>query len=587
MKGWFKLLVLATVPILAATAVVDQGLAADKGSQLIFQSNIAHQNFISVVNAQPDGNAVTVLVQYYNNDMEMAVWYLRVIPGGSSVLVDPFDHMIPGTEKNVGDEIMGSGKAGNGHFVIAVTAVAAQLDVGEAPNGATTANALFPTSLAEDLHGMGNIDACGTIRITAVDDAADPDMGHNNLMLINPEDDEIKCADDMTSANVADWGVGDAEVIAFNHLTGHFTEALEGTPEGGSDQTASWGGTPVVRPVVLNKDNDMIVDSTTIAEYQVLDGTPEANLAEKDAAGVGITITTEVAEGHIIGTDNEGIEDPDDSNQMIPTINDEDRTNRVLATADQLTTDNGVTEAQIEAGIQPGAMVLPALHGGGAYTKQIMLLLSVADEIGDAGGYKLIPAMTAIDVTLMDSMGNPLEMMADEEDSGIVGGGTEDPEAESVSTKIIVNGVNVMVNAGDCSGDMIDGPWTLANLTALVPEATAGHGDFTGLDNSGADPMMNGSKGWIKFARGSLTCKEQYGDGDPPDLSAFEQPDGIPADDERTYVGGTLVVEETTESRTFVTTGRALLKFITPDSTFAASWTLKSPPSPNDPTESQ
>ena len=53
MKGWFKLLVLATIPILAVTAVVDQGLAADKGSQLIFQSNMAHTSYISVVNAQP------------------------------------------------------------------------------------------------------------------------------------------------------------------------------------------------------------------------------------------------------------------------------------------------------------------------------------------------------------------------------------------------------------------------------------------------------------------------------------------------------------------------------------------------------
>ena len=42
MKGWFKLLVLATIPILAVTAVVNQGLAADKGSQLIFQSNMAN-----------------------------------------------------------------------------------------------------------------------------------------------------------------------------------------------------------------------------------------------------------------------------------------------------------------------------------------------------------------------------------------------------------------------------------------------------------------------------------------------------------------------------------------------------------------
>ena len=91
MKGWLKLLVLATVPILAVTMVADQALAADKGSQLIFQSNMAHQNFISVVNAEPGGaKAVTVLVQYYNNDMEMVLWYLRVIPAGSTILVDPF-----------------------------------------------------------------------------------------------------------------------------------------------------------------------------------------------------------------------------------------------------------------------------------------------------------------------------------------------------------------------------------------------------------------------------------------------------------------------------------------------------------------
>ena len=97
MKGWLKLLVLGAIPILAVTMVADPAFAADKGSQLIFQSSMAHTNYISVVNAQPDGNAVTLLIQYYNNDMELALYYLRVVTGGSSVLVDPFDHMIPGT----------------------------------------------------------------------------------------------------------------------------------------------------------------------------------------------------------------------------------------------------------------------------------------------------------------------------------------------------------------------------------------------------------------------------------------------------------------------------------------------------------
>ena len=76
-------------------------------------------------------NAVTVLVQYYNNELEMAVWYLRVILGETgTVLVDPFNHMIPGSDPatNIGDAIMASGKMGNGHFVIAVTPVGANIN---------------------------------------------------------------------------------------------------------------------------------------------------------------------------------------------------------------------------------------------------------------------------------------------------------------------------------------------------------------------------------------------------------------------------------------------------------------------------
>ena len=58
----------------------------------------------------------------------------------------------------------------------------------------------------------------------------------------------------MTTKNVGALSVDNAEPIAFNHLTGHFTEALEGTVAGGSDQTASWGGAPVIRPAVTDRD---------------------------------------------------------------------------------------------------------------------------------------------------------------------------------------------------------------------------------------------------------------------------------------------------------------------------------------------
>ena len=217
MKGWLKLLVLGAVPILAVTMVADQTLAADKGSQLIFQANSDHVSFISVANTKDD-SAVTVLVQYYNESMELVTWYLRVITGGGNFLVKPFDHMIPGTDTedneagiNVMEAIMASGKAST-HYVIVVTAVGANLEglpadddqtADEAqttpvvlPNAAAdppvevdaianvgpTANVLFPDYLAEDLDGTDNIDNGGVITSGggALQTTGDPrDVGSN------------------------------------------------------------------------------------------------------------------------------------------------------------------------------------------------------------------------------------------------------------------------------------------------------------------------------------------------------------------------------------------------------------------------
>ena len=79
---------------------------------------------------------------------------------------------------------------------------------------------------------------------------------------------------------------------------------------------------------------------------------------------------------------------------------------------------------------------------------------------------------------------------------------------------------------------------------------------------------MTVSPGWIKFARSALTCKKEYGDGDAADLTSVENADGVPVSDERTYTAGTLIVSEKSTDRAFVTTGRALLKFITPEFDF-------------------
>ena len=40
-----------------------------------------------------------------------------------------------------------------------------------------------------------------------------------------------------------------------------------------------------------------------------------------------------------------------------------------------------------QRGLNGGALVLPALYGGGEMAHQIMLLLSVADDFGGAGKY--------------------------------------------------------------------------------------------------------------------------------------------------------------------------------------------------------
>ena len=592
MKGWFKLLVLGAIPILAVTAVVDQGLAADKGSQLIFQSNMAHTNYISIVNASPvDKNAVTVLVQYYNNEMEMVVWYLRVIAHGTNVLVDPFDHAIPGSgdpekdipDTNVGDAIMASGKAGNGHFVIAVTAVGANtVDVApdnDQGNEAPTANILFPTFLAEDMHGMNNIDNCGVLKTMAGDTATD-----NNLIYTPSGDDGVNdCAKadgeimaDDTSKNVGDLNIDNAQPVAFNHLTGHFTEALTSTAEGGADQTASWGGTPVVRPAVQTTNDNATLqgDYTTLTGVTVADATG-GRLAEKDAAGSEADTlddngdaagTGHTVSGFLNTGDNYG--DGMDSTTLNPDTVDE-------ATGGKIR--NGDRN---QRGINGGALVLPALHGGGDMAHQIMLLLSAADDFGGPGKYMLISAMTGIDVVLTDPMGNPLDMEG-AAGAPVFGSGAEADDADATSARIIVNGVQVMTGAdlAKCTGTMIDGPWSLAHLTSLVPEASAGGDKFAGLDAGGMDPMMNASPGWIKFARTALTCKKDYGDGDSANLDSVENADGVPVSDERIFTAGTLIVEEKSQNRAFVITGRALLKFITPDATFAASWTLKSPPS--------
>ncbi len=618
MKSIFKILVLGVVPILAVTMVANQGLAADKGSQLIFQSNMAHKNFISVANAH-DKQAVTVLTQYYNDEMKLVLWYLRVLTADSNLLVDPFDHMIPGTASD--DDMDGTNvseilsdlpamstdkKAGinSGHFVIAITAVGASVGIDGTDDGTTinlaaernqaeSANILFPSFLAKDMHGTDNIDNCGVFQIEAPSaPAAAANLGYTNFGADGVNDCRKASGEgvtpvvtaDETSKNVGDLSVNNAQPVSFNHLTGHFTEALLSTDTGGSDQTASWGGTPIIRPAVattanmgMARDVDTeAADAPTNSDYHILNGMDEADrtptdaadlfnggrLAEKDAGGAEAAIANVVS-----GYANRG------GNFETGTTAGDDTTGggkiRNAATGSE----------RMQRGLNMGALVLPALHGGGAESKQIMLMLSVADEFGGAGGYKLMAAKTGYSISLMDGAGDALPNPAAA--AGPVFGGTDNPDAPS-GTHIIVEGIRVMTDANlaKCTGTMIMGPWMLTSLTDIVPAASAGDGKkFAGLDAM-TDPMMSASPGWIKFKRTALTCEKDFGDGDSAIGSTIEDADGVPTTDERKFSAGTLIVEEKETDRAYVTTGTALLKFITPTSTFAASWSLKSPVSP-------
>ena len=612
MKSIFKILILAAVPILAVTAVADQALAADKGSQLIFHSNMYHQNYISVSNTSP--NAVTVLVQYYNDELKPVLYYLRVVTGGGTVLVDPFDHEIPGTAEMDDDDMEIAGTATNvndmmdglgslpakssdedgpginsGRFVIVVTAVGANMAIDEdgepgaaaAPeadvttdknseeNNARTVNVLFPGFLAAGMHGVDNIDNGGSLKDASVDfvsDAGEDSVAServegNNLTLTKHEGDDT----DTTTKNVGGLKVGNAQPVAFNHLTGNFTEALISTAAGGSDQTASWGGSPVIRPAVLNNNNSMMEDGDAetddaVVDYLTLTGADSAlnnlnqnifgggRLAEKDGGGA-----EKIIENKVEGYTAEG-------------------GNRTAA--DDFKIANGTAKNRA---LTRGALVFPALYGGGDETQQIMLFLSAADNFGGPGGYTLIPAMTKYNIVLDDNMGDSLLSPADDR----VFGGATGPDLPSLD--IIVNGIEVMIDAGACDGTMIDWPWSLSDLTGLVSTASSGSGKFAGLDAM-LDPMGNAAPGSIKFKRSALKCTMNHGDGDAAtrDEATSLDGDGVPATDLRTYAGGTLIVEEKNTDRTFVTTGQAVLKFLTAESTFAASWSLKSPASMDD-----
>ena len=154
-------------------------------------------------------------------------------------------------------------------------------------------NVLFPEFLAKDMHGTDNIDNCGGGVAGGLRHEVPTDpttlLTDNNLGYTKQgEDGAGDCKDaDVTSKNTGPLTVDNAHPIAFNHLTGHSTEALISTAAGGADQTASWGGTPIVRPAVQNTANGAarVTDYLTLTGSDTVFGAIGGRLAEMDAGG--------------------------------------------------------------------------------------------------------------------------------------------------------------------------------------------------------------------------------------------------------------------------------------------------------------
>ena len=575
-----------TLVLMAVLVAAPLALGAEKGSQLLFVVDSDNTNYISVTNAavptptgavDADGDAVnmptsamavTVLVQYYNDETRLALEYLRVIGAGRTILVNPFDHTIPGTEKNVSEVLdtlpMQSTKDdpgyNSGRFIIAVTAVAADtadvdkamsLDSSENIDGIATdlagtdatADILFPDFLAEDMHGTDNIDAEGMVTIDDDSVIRYDHMSRKDLV----EDTE----GDQSTRNVGPLTVVNARPVAFDYLLGHHTAAVIQTASGGSDQTASWGSAAISRSAMADTASVTDADSEdAVVTYDVLEGDfGNDTLAEAVGTGMGASPETRAA----LTETGEQYTDA------------ADKIDSAAATE--------LNAAQMTRGINGGALVLSSLHG---MSSHMINFLSVADNYGGAGKYSLLPAMTTYKIVLHDADGGAFAIAAGEKPVFRGGGAGSDDDA--LTTMISVKGIMVYESAGKCGSDMmLTGSWNLDSLANLIPEINGGNKDYAGLDAM-IDPMENASLGWLKFVRMAQECTENHGDGDGNNLTQSENPDGIPVDDKRKYTTGTIYIEPERYSgdmmRTYVTTGQAILFFETPMSSFAASWPL-------------
>ena len=264
----------------------------------------------------------------------------------------------------------------SGRFLIVVTAVGANSvdDDGNGTNTVNTANILFPDFLAAGMHGTDNIDNCGNISLDGMGLGYTGNGPQGEFDCRKDEPGTTENEIDATTRNVGSLTVHNYEPLAFDYLLGHHTAAQVSTETGG----IAWGVNALVRPAVATtRGPESVTYGLIDADYTVLDGTDDNRLAPMMHGG---------AEGENAATDDDNRADDSGGGSPVALEPTPSENNRVV---------NG------------GALVLSALSGS-AHENQRVEFLSVADDYGDPGEYRLIAAKTLYKVVLFDAMGNAL-----------------------------------------------------------------------------------------------------------------------------------------------------------------------------------
>lgn len=543
----------------------------------------AYKNFISVTNTHGE-MAVTVMFQYYNDDMNLVLSYLRVVLAGQTILIDPFNVDLPGTngfnstERFFDDEdgdreliAIGTDKKkgfNSGRFLISATAVATRDDgaypaeVGDAADRGATI--LFPYEVVteEELHKKNNIDSVGTGFAQAKDHDFGTTIDATEVTEENEKDDTTRNTGSKMGVNNDNLHPGNARAVYFNWLIGHQTTAVAGVT--GVDSTASWALSALSRPVVS------VGTERTIFTPTEADTTPtgsELYLYEclVDSTGDNATYLAEFTQGLAGAVAS-------DPGEIVKT--------KVPATSPNGPWSNrGIASAE-------GALKLSALHSVPNMKHQSFNLISIADSYGASGGdasaspptrsdaaYMALEAQTGYTVLVRDRDGDPLK---DDGGSGSNIGGL-DPDATAdipMTMHIVVSGIATYIGSNDkCAmgeGGRRDG-YSLYNLAELYPDVMNGDGDkFDGLmvETDADAAAYNGSQGWLKFKRRAMTCEMVF---NYPDASTGEDAADT-LDIKRSFIGSTVRIEKGDAERRFATAAQFVLRYETPETAFAAAW---------------